>query len=544
MFDTRQTRLHVMSTSLAATFRQPKHHTDTAVVELTGHYPAIGPTNPLKALVQRVESLESLGLRVRRLIEDDEITTVLVRVVGLATGPATAMSIQTLLRELADHKRVIAHLHEVTMLTVLATAGVTEVTAPRSASVMIFGFAAEQLFLGKFLRTHGIEFENLRIAEYKSALTRFSDDHMDEHNREQLSAYLSSVEREWIDRVAQGRSLPRDKVAGWLDEGIAHAGSAAQAGVLDRVAYEDELVTDVVDARGGWESVLESVRRNRPGRGQDRIALVSVTGAIVSGRPQSVPLPPPFGPGKSAWSSLIVQALRHAERDERTVAIVVHVDSGGGSALASDLISREIETCTKPVIAVMGEVAGSGGYYVLAHADRVLASPFTLTGSIGVVTGKPVLADFHERHGFTPEAVGREQALVGSPARPFTDEQRGWMQAMMDEVYRQFTETVAVGRGLTPARVDELGRGRIWSGRDARERGLIDDYGDVASALRVARELAGVAHDTPVWHPAPRRSFLPTTEVGKAVRSNVLAQLWPFGGERVLTWMDAPIRVH
>lgn len=536
-----------MSTSLAATFRSAKNRTpasDTAVVELTGQFPALGPHNPVKALLQRVESLESLAARLRRLRRDDQVRTVLLRVVGFTPGPATAHAIGRLVAELAADKRVIAHLQEVTMLSVLATAGATEVVAPRSASVMIFGFAAEQLFLGGFLRKHGVEFENLRIREYKSALTRFSHDHMDEHNREQISAYLSSIEEQWIDEVSRGRNLRREVVAGWLDSGLAHAAAAAEAGVLDRVAYEDELVTDLTDSRGSLDSVLETLRQRTNRRGQQRVAIVPVTGAIVSGRPQAVPLPPPFGPGQSAWSSIVVQALRQAKADDQTAAIVLYVDSGGGSALASDLISREIETARKPVVAVMGEVAGSGGYYVLAHADRVLASPFTVTGSIGVVTGKPVLADFHERHGFTPEQVGREQALVHSSAHRFTDQQRDWVQAMMDEVYDQFTHVVAQGRGLTPERVNELGRGRIWSGRDAKTNGLVDDYGDLTSAIQLARELGHLDEDAPTWIPAPKRGLLPTTEVGRAVRSNLLAQLWPFGAERVLTWMDAPIRIY
>lgn len=512
-------------------------------MELTGQFAALGPHNPLKALLQRVDSLESLATRLRRLASDDHIKSVLLRVVGFTPGPATAHAIGHLVRELAEHKPVIAHLQEVTMLSVLATASASEVVAPRSATVMLFGFAAEQLFLGRFLRKHGVEFENLRIREYKSALTRFSEEHMDEYNREQISVYLSSIEEQWIDEVSRGRKLPRETVASWLGSGFGHAGAAAEAGVLDRVAYEDELVTDVTEHRRNLDSVVESLR-GRTNRRGPRIAIVPVTGAIVSGRPQSVPLPPPFGPGQSAYSSVVVQALRQAKADEQTAAIVLHVDSGGGSALASDLISREIETATKPVVAVMGEVAGSGGYYVLAHADRVLASPFTITGSIGVVTGKPVLADFHDRHGFSPEQVGREQALVHSSARKFTDEQRAWVQAMMDEVYDQFTSVVAQGRGMSQERVDEVGRGRIWSGRDAREIGLVDDYGDLTTAVALARDLAGVDGEAPTWVPTPRRSLLPTTEVGRAVRDNLVAQLWPFGAERVLTWMDAPMRVY
>ncbi|MGJ3509749.1 S49 family peptidase [Enemella sp. A6] len=530
--------------ALSKISRRPDHDHDAVVLELAGPYQAMGPTHPLKALLQRVESLESLAARVRRLQDNEQVRTVLVRVSGLTCGLAGAQAISRLLAELAEHKRVVAHLQSVSMVSVLATAGATEVVAPRSAEVLLFGFGAEQLFLGKFLRTHGVEFENLRIREYKSALTRFSDDQMDEHNREQLTAYLDSAEAEWVDQIARARELPRETVAGWLTAGIGTAAEAQRAGVVHRVAYEDELVTDLADSPASGVEVLLDRLEQRGKRAGQRVAVVPVVGAIVSGRPQSVPLPPPFGPGPMAWSGVVIEALRRAKADERTSAIVLYVDSGGGSALASDLICREIETSTKPVVAVMGEVAGSGGYYVLAKADKVLASPFTLTGSIGVVSGKPVLAEFHQRHGFTPEAVGREQALMSSTARKYTDEQRAWVEDMMEEVYRQFTGVVAEGRGLPVERVDEIGRGRIWSGRDAREIDLIDDYGDLDSAIAEARRMAGLDEDAPTWVPTPKRSLLPTTEVGRSVESGLLARLWPFGGERVLAWMDAPIRVH
>src|SRR5699024_611725 len=154
--------------------------------------------------------------------------------------------------------------------------------------------------------------------------------------------------------------------------------------------------------------------------------------------------------------------------------------------------------CGTPVVAVMGEVAASGGYYVLCQADHVLADPYTITGSIGVVAGKPVLTGLNERHGLNPETVGRETALFHSPHRAFSPAERAWAEKMMAEVYARFVDRVATGRSLSSERVDEIGRGRIWSGQDALGVGLVDGLGDLHDAVTMARRLAGLDADAPV----------------------------------------------
>jgi protease-4 len=190
----------------------------------------------------------------------------------------------------------------------------------------------------------------------------------------------------------------------------------------------------------------------------------------------------------------------------------------------------------------MGEVAGSGGYYVLAQADHVVADPYTLTGSIGVVVGKPVLTQFDDRHGLNPETVGRDRALFESPHRPFSDDERAWAEKMMDEVYGRFVDRVSTGRRLSRERVDEIGRGRIWSGQDAKEIGLVDELGDLDAGLAAARRLAGLPDDAPARtvSAGPNLPGLPT--FGKD--AGALAGLWPFGSEKVLTWFDRSVTIR
>ncbi|TRW47325.1 S49 family peptidase [Georgenia yuyongxinii] len=515
---------------------------DWVVLDLHGGYPT-HRTAPLQAMLQRTESFEALADRLDRIGKASWVRGVLVRVGGLTVGLATAHALGALLGRLAGKKRVVGYLPQVSMRSLLVTAALEEVVAPESAEVSVPGFAAEQLYLGSFLGRHGIAFENLRIREYKSALTRFSDDRMDEYNREQLTAYLDSAETGWVREVARTRRLDEARMRAVLDADLTNAAQLLDAGLITRIAYDDEIVTPVDQH---WGRALELIRpqlsAKKLTRKADGVAIVPVIGAIVSGRSRGGP-PMPFGTGPLAGADTVVAALRKAHRDEHTKAIVLFVDSGGGSALASDLICRAVARSDKPVVAVMGEVAGSGGYYVLAQARHVVASPFTITGSIGVVVGKPVLTQFNERHGLNPELVGREKALFASPARGFSDDERAWAEKMMREVYDRFVDRVARGRRLTAARVDEIGRGRIWSGEDALELGLVDELGDLETGLVVARRLAGLPEDAPVRTVGAGFS-LPGTPTFAKDPAAALAALWPFGQERVLTWLDRSVTIR
>lgn len=512
-----------------------------AIVDVQGGYPGPQAHDVVESLVQRSESLRSLTERLEQLARTDSLSGVLVRVVGLTAGLATSTAIGQALGRLGRAKRVVVYLPQVTMPALLVAAEAHEVVAPESAEVMLPGFAAERVFYGEFLSRRGVRFENLRIREYKTALTRFSDDRMDEHEREQLSAYLTSAERSWLAAVTRPGA---DTPTVW-EAAFTNAQQLLAAGLITRVAWDDEIAVPVdQDWARSMAMVRDQLAQRRRARKEAGVALVPVVGAIVSGRSRMTP----GLMGTTAGSETVVAALRRAERDEQVKAIVLSVDSGGGSALASDVISRAVARCDKPVVAVMGEIAASGGYYVLARADHVVASPFTITGSIGVVVGKPVLAELNERVGRHPETVGRELALFGSLNRPFSDAERAWAETMMDEVYARFVARVAEGRGLTPERVDELGRGRIWSGADAHERGLVDELGDLHTAVAAARRLAGLPDDAPVRAASGGFAFpgLPAfgREPGDAAASALLAAVWPFGTERVLTWFDSAVTVR
>lgn len=507
------------------------------ILDLHGAYPTHHP-HDFTALLQRSESFQALSARLEQLARADSISGVLVRVVDLSAGPATCKTIGRALGRLQGSKRVVVYLPQVNMRSLLVAAGVTEVVAPESADVLLPGFAAERVYYAEFLTRRGIRFENLRIREYKSALNRFTDDHMDDHEREQLTAYLASAERAWLAAVAP--DADPDAVLG---PQFTNAQQLLDAGLISRIGWDDEIAMPVDrDWPRSLELVRDQVAVRRLARKQPGIAVVPVVGAIVSG--PSRPAPGAIT-GPIVGSDTVVAQIRRAERDEMVKAIVLHVDSGGGSAHASDVIARAVERCPKPVVAVMGEVAASGGYYVLAPADHVVASPFTLTGSIGVLVGKPVLRELNERIGRKPETIGRELALFTSMNRPFSDAERDWAVRLMDEVYARFVARVAAGRKLSPERVDELGRGRIWSGADAHERGLVDELGDIHTAFAAARRLAGLPDGAPVRSMSAGLSIpgLPTFGRGSAA-SVLLNTFWPFGEEHALTWFDAAVTVR
>lgn len=502
------------------------------VLDLQGPYPARAPGNLLLAALTRQDSLESLDHKIDALIEADWLHGVLIRLGDLPVGAATAWHLLRSLRRLSEKKRTVAYASSLDMVKLLVACGAREIALPESAELNLNGFAMEVTFLGEFLKKHGITFENVRIREYKSALTRFSESRMDGADREQREALLKSAEATWAREIAASRDLSEEAVRAAFGEGITSAKRARELGLIDKVAYEDELVGPgtrplPAAARALFGTELPDLSFSAP----DRVAVVNVLGTIVPGRSRQNPLPIPLFGGPQAGADNVVSAMRKAQKDKATKAIVLYVDSGGGSALASDLMWREVARSKKPVVAVMGDVAASGGYYVLTHAKKVIAAPTTITGSIGVVSGKPVLKEFNERQGFNPERVSRSPYPgLYSSSTPWDGDERALIERSIEEVYDRFTSRVAQGRGLTQERVNEIGRGRVWSGQDALGLGLIDELGDLNTGLTRARELAGLSYDAPSWTVSGGRWELPDL-------SSAVSLGWT--QERALTWLDA-----
>jgi protease-4 len=283
---------------------------------------------------------------------------------------------------------------------------------------------------------------------------------------------------------------------------------AVEAGLADAALYEDQVVAHLEEVSGGKLRRLAHADYQKHARSEQRghkVAVVYATGQIVPGSADRLPDGTRF-----AASQTLAEILRQVRQDASVRAVVLRVDSPGGSASAADTLWREVALTReeKPVVVSMSDVAASGGYWISAPASRVVAAPMTLTGSIGVFAGKFSLQGLYGWAGLKREIVQRgENADLFSDYRPFSPAQRALLQEEIDATYRQFVERVAQGRGLEPAAVEAAGQGRVWSGAQARERGLVDVLGGFDKALEEARALAGIDPEAPLrleFHPRER----------------------------------------
>lgn len=511
------------------------------VVELSGGYPARKNKQRLlsraMSLGDKHLSLEEFEAVVSGLLRADWLTGVVFRYDQLSVDLATAYALRRQLARLrAGGKQVVVTATNLTTTGYYLATVADRIIAPEGAEFFVNGMSLSTTFMADALARYGVRFDKLAIKEYKNAGDQLARSAMSDAQREQYGALLDSFQQTITTTTAEDRRTTPAAVRGWIDAGVTSAGQALGLGMIDEVAYEDEYLTKRHQPYATGRRFIPG--RTRPAGGK-RVAVVSLTGNIVPGKSRKLPVPLPLFGEEMAGSETLVRALRAAGSDERTAAVVFHVDSGGGSALASDLIWREVKLLADklPVVAVMGQYAASGGYYVLTHATEVIAAPTTLTGSIGVVMLKPVLEEFNATYGFNPESVTRGRfAEIMSTAKGFDEQERALLQRYNDEVYGRFVSRVASGRGLSEERVNEIGRGRVWSGVDALELGLVDQLGDVALAVERARALAGLPTDAPTWNVEPPKRYLaPVIEDPRAVLRSLQGLL----EER--TWLLHPV---
>jgi protease-4 len=400
-----------------------------------------------------------------------------------------------------------------------------EVWMQPAGTVGLIGFATNALFLRDALDKAGIEAQFVARGEYKSAVNLFTQDRYTDAHREADTRLLESLRAQVWLAIADSRNIGQDALDGLADHAPLLRDIAVESGLIDRVGFRDEAYARIAELVGAKSISPESgdadgddgpprlylsryaratvpsgpARPSIPGRGpKSTIAVVTVAGSIVSGRGGSRL---PFG-SSNAGADTIAAGLREAAHDDSVSAIVLRVDSPGGSVSASETIWREVKKARergKPVVASMGAVAASGGYYVSMGADAIVANPGTITGSIGVLTGKLVARDLKDRLGVGSDAVRTNaNADAWSVNAPFTPEQHAQVEAEADLVYDDFVQRVAQGRHLSVEAVEAVARGRIWTGADALDHGLVDELGGLRAAMRRAKVLAGLDEDAKV----------------------------------------------
>ncbi|SES85039.1 signal peptide peptidase SppA [Stigmatella erecta] len=460
---------------------------------------------PEPATVSSLEAFrEALGL----LAKDPRVKGILLELEGLAVPSAKKDALVAQLQAFrAAGKRVVGWAVSVDNLGFQVLCAADEVLLAPAGRVDLVGYAAEATALGEGLARVGIQAHFIRRGAYKTAPELFTHGEISDIQRQTLETFLDERYAELVQAVATGRKRSPEEARALIDGGPYSAQRAVAAGLVDALCTEAELPARLEPKPPGKkgpdedEEPLESMERWlgavpfppvkwRPVRRRPRLGLISLSGMIVPGRGSSNPLGP-----KTAGSDAVVKAVRAAGRDKRAKAVVLYINSPGGSALASELILEAIQRVArkKPVIAYVDQVAASGGYMAALGAQEIWSSPHAVVGSIGVFAGKFEASGLLEHLGIHRTLLTRGQnAGIFSISRGFTPQERASMEAEVEETYQAFLGHVAKARGRTKEEIHERGEGRVYSGTRGLAAGLVDRLGSFEDACRHALERAGV----------------------------------------------------
>jgi protease-4 len=416
------------------------------------------------------------------------------------------------------------------------------------------GIASYELFLRGALDKLGAYPDFVHVGAYKTAVNTFTEKGFTPEHREMTESLNRDLYEQLVRGIAEARKKTPDEVRRLLDEGPFTPEAAKQAGLVDDLAYLDQLddrVAALKDEEESRDRVEERDYRRISARSlgirpASRIAVLYASGVIASGSSSQDTVN-----GAVVGSDTIVEQLERIRDDDSIKAIVLRVDSPGGSAVASDVIWRELsitrdENPSRPLIASMSDLAASGGYYISMPAQVIVAQPGTLTGSIGIFGGKIAVGDSLEKIGVIAETVqsGRNAAL-NSPFDPFTPEQRAKLMSYMDSFYKSFVGKAADSRHQTPEQIHAVAQGRVWTGRQAREHGLVDELGGLDRAIAIAKSRAGIPADEEVelvMYPPRRTLFEAAAEQFGSGGVSLWAQLGGAEG-RAIAALTAPVRI-
>jgi protease IV len=471
--------------------------------------------------------------RLDKAAADQRVKAVVLSIESPDLGRARADEVRAAIARLRKAgKPVAAHLVGSAPVHYMVALACDTITMPPAATLEITGVRTEVMFFKDLFDLLGLKAEILQVGEFKGAGEPLTRSSMSPQLREQYESFVGDLFEQLVERIAAERRLAPERVRELIDTGVFTPDAAREAGLIDAVGYEDEvaaavakkielaepkIVRDYAERKmdndfsglGGLVKLVEMFSGQKQtaasGKGK-QIAIVHVTGEIAEGKGRDDLLA-----GAAAGSDTVIKAIREAAKDDQVAAIVLRIDSPGGSALASDLIWREAERTKKPVVASLSDTAASGGYYIAVAADKIVAAPGTLTGSIGVVGGKVAVGGALERYGVHTDVVSKgKNAGWLSMQSPFTAAEREVFLGTMKDVYRLFTSKVAAGRKLDMEKIEKLAEGRVFTGRMAKEAGLVDRLGTLDDAIDEAKALAGLAADEEIERvllPEPRGLF-------------------------------------
>ncbi|HVP90107.1 MAG TPA: signal peptide peptidase SppA [Terriglobales bacterium] len=465
-------------------------------VTLGGAVEEVAPPSLLTALLPVAKPLTvyDFWMNLRKAAVDGRVQAVLLRLSPLQCDWGKASELRDAVREFRrTGKKAYAYIEEAPegdMEYYVATACDKVVLHPLGW-LGVKGIGGYVPFFRNTLDKLGVKAEFEHVEEYKTAYNMFTEKGFTPAHREETESLTSDIFDEYVRTAAKARGKTEAEFRALLDRGFFQGERARQAGLVDLCLYDDELQRLLQDDEGrGLAPVkFDEYTRVAPSsvglEGGRKVALVYATGMIVTG--ESMP--------RVMGGTTVAGWLRTARRDASIAAIIIRVDSPGGSSVGSDVVWREVALAKKekPVVVSMSDVAGSGGYWIATAATKIVAQPQTLTGSIGVLAGKFSFAGLLDKLGVTSEKVTfGARADILSPFRPFTPEERKALKDQILWTYDQFLAKVAEGRKMTKEEVNRVGRGRVWTGRQAKERNLVDELGGLSTAVGLAKRLAGV----------------------------------------------------
>jgi protease-4 len=506
-------------------------------VQLDGDIPESPSTDFGSFLERRPTSLRTLVESLDRATDDPAVKAVVLRVGFLGTGWGKVQELRGAVQRFRKSgKPAYAHIEFCGNKEYYLAAACTKVYALPTAIVHVSGLAAEVTFFRKTLDKLGVQAQFEGVGKYKNAPNTFTEGGFTEPHREQMDALLDSLYGQFVSAIAQGRGKTAEQVRGIVDRGPYDAPEALRAGLVDGLLYQDEL-----DGKLSGASRLTPRPYVKSARGmgfsrRPKVALIYAVGDIMPGESQGGP----FGGDGFAGAETISGAIREARNDDEIRAIVLRVDSPGGFGPAADVIRREVQLArkTKPVVVSMGDTAASGGYYVTIGSSAIVAQPATITGSIGVFSGKFSLRGLYDKLGVTKEILSRGQhAAIFSSYRPWTDEERAQIRRQNAAFYQDFIHKVAEGRGKSVTAIDAVAQGRVWTGAEALERGLVDRLGGLDEAVAIAKEKAkiGKEQDVSLVILPERKGFLDL--LWQRQEEDVIARSLPLDLRSLLRWM-------
>jgi protease-4 len=480
------------------------------------------PNNPLSGLnFLGIDGEKSMGLNdiladIKKAKTDDNIKGIFLDESTVTPGEATSEEIRNALIDFKKSGRFIVAYSEIYTQGFYYLASVADKVYINPKGIFLFhGFSQEITFLKGALDKLGIEAQIIKVGTYKSAVEPYFLTKMSDANRLQVNSYLGSLYDHFLAGISETRKINKDSLFNYANDlKIRFPEDALKYKLVDGLKYKDEILNELKQRTGtGYKEDLKSVDLSDYGKSEDqkgddnkkgaknRIAIVYAAGEINGGD----------GDDNNIGSEGITKALRQVRLDDKVKAVVLRVNSPGGSSLASDVIWREVMLTkkVKPVIVSMGDYAASGGYYISCAADSIIAEPNTITGSIGIFAVLPNMQKFfNDKLGVTFDGVKTgKYADLGNISKPLSPEERAILQNQVDHGYDDFTKAVANGRHKTQAYINSIGQGRVWTGTQALKIGLVDRLGNINDAIQSASKMAKIKNYKIVLYPE-QKSFL------------------------------------